>query len=74
MGFSYNDWSKALHNAGFIIKERKKHMVAIKATREKVYRVTISRQGSKEVPRGLHKEMLKQAGLTEKEFDNFLKR
>ncbi len=73
MGYSYNDWEKALYNAGFIIEERKKHKLAIKMVKDKVYRVAISRKGSKEVPKNLHMKMLKQAGITSEEFISYLK-
>lgn len=76
MGNSYKDWLKVLKNDGFEIEHGGNHDKGIKVDAQtgKIYRVTIKRQGSKEVPKGLHSEMLRQAGLTQKDFEELLKR
>ena len=71
MGYTYNDWENVLRRKGFRIIAGRRHKKALKVDPKtgKLFRVAISRQGNKQVAKGLHKEMLKQAGLTEKDFE-----
>lgn len=75
MGYSYKDWVKVLSKAGFRVTEGRRHIMGIKAIPEtgEVLRVPVKRQGSKQVPKGLHSEMLKEAGLTPEEFEKYLR-
>lgn len=75
MGYTFKQWEAVLRKAGFDIIEGKKHIKAIKPDpgKSRVFRVQIKRQGSQEVGKQLHRKMLNQSGLTEKEFRNLLK-
>ncbi len=74
MGYTFKNWELVLKRAGFDISQGRKHIKAMKSDPENncVRRVSIKRQGSKEVGKNLHNKMLTQAGLTEDEFKELL--
>ncbi len=69
-------WRKVLVKAGFRVTEGKRHVKGIKPEPQNgtVKRVQICRKGDKQFNKGYHCMLLKQAGLTQQEFDELLRR
>ncbi|PKM86536.1 MAG: hypothetical protein CVU87_11800 [Firmicutes bacterium HGW-Firmicutes-12] len=74
MGYSYRDWEKALTKADFNRYEGANHIIFKKIDSNGTIRtVPIRRKGVKEIPKGFHYDLLKEAGMTQSEFEFYLK-
>lgn len=74
MGNSYRDWEKVLPKKGFNRSEGAKHIIFKKIDPNGTVRmVPIRRMGAKEIPKDFHHDLLKEAGMTQEEFEFYLK-
>ncbi len=75
MTVSYNDFRKVLRRLGFEMKRSRKHETWEKRLVDgRSRRVYISHQHGKDIPTGLFRKMLKQAGIeSEEEFVEILR-
>ena len=74
MGYTYDQFRKVLQKLGFVLVRSRKHETwSKKDEKGMVYRVRISHQHAKDIPKWLFAAMLKQAGLTKDEFEKLLR-
>jgi predicted RNA binding protein YcfA (HicA-like mRNA interferase family) len=72
--YSYNDFRKVLERLGFELIRQHDHETWRKIENNVVYRVTLSHQSGRDIPRPLFRKMLKQAGVKDEEsFTRILK-
>jgi len=70
---SFRDFRKVLRKLGFRQIRSKKHEIWFLSTEEGAFKVVISHQSGKDIPRWLFRKMLKQAGIaSEEEFVKIL--
>jgi len=61
--YTYDDFRRVLERLGFELMRRRGHETWRKVQDDAVYRVTLSHQHGRDIPRPLFRKMLKQAGL-----------
>ena len=72
--YTYSDFRKVLERLGFEMVRRRGHETWRKAQGSEIYRVTLSHQHGRDIPRPLLRRMLKQAGIAdEDEFARILR-
>ena len=72
--YTYNDFRRALEQLGFELIRKRDHETWRKIQGHVVYRVTLSHQHGRDIPRPLFRKMLKQAGIVnEEEFARILR-
>ena len=71
---AYDDFRRVLERLGFELVRRRGHETWRKVQGAVVYRVTLSHQHGRDIPRPLFRKMLKQAGIAdEAEFARILR-
>ncbi|MBI5199320.1 MAG: type II toxin-antitoxin system HicA family toxin [Nitrospirae bacterium] len=71
---TYNDFRKVLDRAGFKFVRSKKHETWQKILPDgTILQVRLSHQHGKDIPKALFHKMLKQAQLTEEDFNKLLR-
>ena len=75
MACTFNDWEYVLHRAGFDLVRQRGHKTYKKENSNTgiVNEVQVKRKGKESLGKELHKSMLDQAGMTQKDFDYYLK-
>ncbi len=74
MAYTYNDFRIVLKRTNFIMVRTKKHETWQKILSDgSILQVRVSHQYNRDIPKALSHKMLKQAGLTEDEFNKILK-
>ena len=69
--YTYSDFRKVLERLGFEMVRRRGHETWRKAQGSGIYRVTLSHQHGRDIPRPLFRKMLKQAGVADE--DDFVR-
>jgi predicted RNA binding protein YcfA (HicA-like mRNA interferase family) len=65
--YTYNEFRKVLERLGFELIRQRDHGTWRKIENNVVYRVTLSHQSGRDIPRPLFRKMLKQAGIADEE-------
>ena len=72
--YTYRDFRDVLERLGFKLMRQRGHETWRKVQGEVVFRVTLSHQHGRDIPRPLFQKMLKQAGIeSEEEFARILR-
>ena len=73
MAYKYREFRRVLKRRGFRLARSGKHETwLLEENEQQVALVRVSHQQGKDIPRPLFRAMLRQAGLTEKEFRKLL--
>ncbi|MBI5563334.1 MAG: type II toxin-antitoxin system HicA family toxin [Chloroflexi bacterium] len=65
--YTYNDFRKVLERLGFELVRQRDHETWRKIEGRLIWRVTLSHQHRRDIPRPLFRKMLKQANLADEE-------